>query len=202
MSIGKNIRKLREKHNLTQKELAEISGVTDKAVSMWEQDERIPRMGALQKISEKLGVKISSILESGSSYLSDTNSVLIPVFNIGEFIKSKVALPQNSEFIATDLKELIPGEKYFYCFASDDRMSPLINKKDTLLVHQKNYINSGACCLISIDGESPIISKIMYFGDRVELEFENFNYENMVFSSGEFKRLKIVGEIKKLIRKF
>ena len=36
MSIGKNIRSLRESRGLSQIQLGKIAGVTDKAVSTWE----------------------------------------------------------------------------------------------------------------------------------------------------------------------
>ena len=36
MSIGKNIKELRTKYGLSQKDLAIIAGVSDKAVSTWE----------------------------------------------------------------------------------------------------------------------------------------------------------------------
>ncbi|MGR5992029.1 helix-turn-helix domain-containing protein [Bacillus paranthracis] len=52
MSIGKNIKKLRDKHNLSQKEFGEIAGVSDKAVSTWEKGLKEPRMGAIQKIAD------------------------------------------------------------------------------------------------------------------------------------------------------
>ena len=35
MSIGQNIKRLRELHGMNQSELAQIAGVTDKAVSTW-----------------------------------------------------------------------------------------------------------------------------------------------------------------------
>ena len=52
MSIGQNIKRLRELHGMNQSELAQIAGVTDKAVSTWENDLKIPRMGAIQKIAD------------------------------------------------------------------------------------------------------------------------------------------------------
>ena len=42
MSIGKNIRSLRESRGLSQIQLGKIAGVTDKAVSTWERDEKVP----------------------------------------------------------------------------------------------------------------------------------------------------------------
>lgn len=50
MSIGENIKKLRESHGLTQSQLGDIAGVSDKAVSTWESGLREPRMGAVEKL--------------------------------------------------------------------------------------------------------------------------------------------------------
>ncbi|WP_147539224.1 helix-turn-helix transcriptional regulator [Anaerotruncus rubiinfantis] len=63
MPISENIRKLREKFGITQKDLAEIAGVTDKAVSTWELGTYEPRMGAIQKISDHFGIQKSNIIE-------------------------------------------------------------------------------------------------------------------------------------------
>lgn len=63
MSIGKNIKYLRESHGLTQVELGDIAGTTDKAVSSWENDSRMPRMGAIEKLSQYFNVSKSAILD-------------------------------------------------------------------------------------------------------------------------------------------
>ena len=68
MSIGKNIKRLRESNNMTQRELATIAGVTDKAVSMWESDQRDPRMGAISKIAEYFGIEKSDIIDDPNPY--------------------------------------------------------------------------------------------------------------------------------------
>ena len=52
MSIGKNIRKLREANNLTQEKLAEKIDVTFQAVSSWERDEYLPETANLIKLAE------------------------------------------------------------------------------------------------------------------------------------------------------
>lgn len=63
MSIGENIKRFREAQGLTQEELGKIAGVSFQAVSMWERDEREPRMGVIQKIADYFGIKKSHILE-------------------------------------------------------------------------------------------------------------------------------------------
>ena len=63
MQIANNIRRLREVYQLSQKDLALIAGVSDKAVSSWERGEREPRMGAIQKIADHFGITKSQLIE-------------------------------------------------------------------------------------------------------------------------------------------
>ncbi len=64
MSIGKNIKKLREQHHLSQQDLAAIAGVSDKTVSSWETDRANPRMGPIQKMADYFNIRKSDIIES------------------------------------------------------------------------------------------------------------------------------------------
>lgn len=63
MSIAENIKALRTEHKLSQIEFGKIAGVTDKAVSSWENGEKIPRMGAIQKLADHFGISKSDIIE-------------------------------------------------------------------------------------------------------------------------------------------
>ena len=63
MSIGQNIKALRESHDMTQAQLGRVAGVTDKAVSTWEADIKVPRMGAIQKIADYFHVPKSAIID-------------------------------------------------------------------------------------------------------------------------------------------
>ena len=61
--IGSNIRKLRLGKELSQIELADIAGVSDKAISFWETGAKMPRMGPLEKISQYFGVPKGVLLD-------------------------------------------------------------------------------------------------------------------------------------------
>lgn len=67
MSIGNNIKWLRESRNLTQAEFGKIAGVSDKAVSTWENGTAEPRMGAIQKIADYFGVSKGWIIDNDLS---------------------------------------------------------------------------------------------------------------------------------------
>lgn len=66
MSIGTNIKHLRISSGLTQLELGKKLGVSDKAVSTWETDKKVPRMGVIEKMSALFGVEKSDIIEDRS----------------------------------------------------------------------------------------------------------------------------------------
>lgn len=63
MSIGENIKSLRERFGLTQSQLGDIAGVSDKAVSTWENGANVPRMGAIQKMADYFQIPKSEIIE-------------------------------------------------------------------------------------------------------------------------------------------
>jgi len=62
MSIGDNIKKWRELRNLTQSDLAELVGISDKTVSSWEINRTEPKMGMIEKICMALNCKKTDIV--------------------------------------------------------------------------------------------------------------------------------------------
>lgn len=60
--IGKFITKLRKEKNLTQQELAVKLGVTDRAVSNWENGRRLPDYSLLKPISDALEISVNELL--------------------------------------------------------------------------------------------------------------------------------------------
>ena len=76
------IRKLRTDLNMTQKQLADKLGVSDKAVSKWERGLGCPDITLVTELSEILSVSLESLL-SGSTETSDFKEVNMkrqPVF--------------------------------------------------------------------------------------------------------------------------
>ena len=63
MSIGNNIKALREERKLTQDQVAEALGISFQAVSSWERDEYKPDTEKLIKLAEIFDVSVSAIAE-------------------------------------------------------------------------------------------------------------------------------------------
>lgn len=62
-SLGPLIAEARRKKGMTQLELAEKMGVTDKAVSKWERDLSCPDVNSLPQLAEVLGLSIEELLQ-------------------------------------------------------------------------------------------------------------------------------------------
>ena len=58
---GKAIKELREKRQITQKELAEQIGVSDKTISKWETNRGLPDIGIMEELARALGVSIAEL---------------------------------------------------------------------------------------------------------------------------------------------
>jgi DNA-binding XRE family transcriptional regulator len=62
--FGKALKRLRAQRKLTQKQLAEKSGLSQNAISHWENGEREPGWSAVVQLAEALGVDCRAFLES------------------------------------------------------------------------------------------------------------------------------------------
>ena len=67
---GSDVKTLREKSGMTQAQLGEILGVTDKAVSKWETAKGLPDITLIEPLAKALGVSVPELLHSisGSPY--------------------------------------------------------------------------------------------------------------------------------------
>lgn len=62
-TFGEFLYELRKEKGMTQAQLAEVLGVTNKAVSKWETGEAMPETGLLLKISRQFGVSVDELLD-------------------------------------------------------------------------------------------------------------------------------------------
>ena len=62
-TMGEMISTLRKENNMTQLQLAEKMGVTDKAVSKWERDLSCPDINSIPDLAEILGVSVEDLMQ-------------------------------------------------------------------------------------------------------------------------------------------
>ena len=62
--IGKFIQEIRKEKGLTQKELAELIGVSDKTISKWENGNSSPDTSMLMSLSEALEITVNELFSA------------------------------------------------------------------------------------------------------------------------------------------
>ena len=65
-SMGEIISTLRKEKGMTQKDIADQLGITDKAVSKWERDIAFPDTATIPKLAEILGVSVEELMQAKS----------------------------------------------------------------------------------------------------------------------------------------
>lgn len=203
MSIGENIKKIRMAAEMTQREFAEVAGVTNKAVSMWESGLREPRMGALQKISTYFGIPKSEIIDGVTLSVQASGSVPIPIY---KGICSIEDIEMCENIIAY---EPVPAEyldqtgRYFYLVAEGDAMDPIISDGDLVLVKFGASVLSGDYAVVSLGMEEQAgIKKIITDGSSIKLVCENPYYPKRAFKGEAARQIRVMGAVKRIVRNF
>lgn len=208
MSISSNIIRLREKYNLTQAELGEIAGVTDRAVSAWEKGIAEPRMGAVQKIADYFSIPKSAIVDDfdeNNSGKRVVKGVRIPVLG---YVRAGIPIDAVENIL--DYEEITPelaSTGDFFCLKiKGDSMTPQIADSDVVVVRQQSDIVSGEVAIVLVNGDEATCKKVIKYDDSHSIGLVSFNsaYPPMYFSEKEIveKPVQIIGKVIELRRKF
>ena len=202
MSIGKRIKLLRENEGLNQVNLGKIIGVSDKAVSAWETDKKIPRMGKLQALADYFGVPKSYIIDGdrdevptgrdfpllhGVSHMPDARS--IPRIGTVNCCHSLLAQENIAGYDA------VPG--WVQCDFS------LVSKNDSMIgagiyngsivfIKAQDKVDHGQIAAVLINNE-PVLRRVRYIDDGIVFWPENPQYEPNIYLGKNIDKARILG---------
>ncbi len=89
-AIGKFITQKRKEKNMTQEQLAERIGVSNKTVSKWERGTCMPDYGTVERLCRALGITIDELMRGGEkSILPNDNSAILELLQKRERLKQK-----------------------------------------------------------------------------------------------------------------
>lgn len=200
MSIGKRIKELRIGKGLSQIELGKIAGVTDKAVSTWEQDIKIPRMGAIEKIATYFGVtksyiidgelpEIESAIPAGFEPIPKMQKVpLVGHIACGQPITAE----ENLEGYVD-----APAEKqidFALTCHGDSMIDAGIHDGDTVYIRKQGEVENGQIAAVRIDEEATL-KRVYYYPEdtKIVLQPANVAYAPQVYVGEELEGISIEG---------
>ncbi len=222
MALGDNIRYLRESHGLTQMELARIAGVSDKAVSTWESNLRMPRMGPLERMANYFGVTKGSLLEDlyGSTPYAvhaapqgdlvedhpscepdkaEQNDLNMHLPDKGPETKTVPAVQEVSAVDVYDNPPTFAGADFGLVYRGDS-MAPTLLHGDTAYIRRQAFVPSGALAAVR-RGERTEIVRIFYTEDRLILQPDNRLYPPQVYNGTHPKEVTVLGRVVGIYRK-
>lgn len=132
-STGKLIKKLREKHGLSQKDVAEKLIVSDKAVSKWENDNGLPEIATFREIARLFNITmeelfVGDIQETTNSDLLLKNAVIDGFTGVQLLIESGVDILKKD----ANNKNIFD---YIYLTKNDELIEYLIEKSIISVKH-------------------------------------------------------------------
>ncbi len=83
--IGKFISELRKEKNMTQEQLAEKMGVTDKSISRWENGKTMPDLSMITILAEELNVEVSELLNGRKMTKEELEKLRDTINNVIEY---------------------------------------------------------------------------------------------------------------------
>jgi len=202
LSIGINIRKLREKNFLSQEELANKLGMTQQAIDAWERSISNPRKSTIDKLSAIFSVPSSTLF--GEKPLSAPIGIKIPV--LGRVVAG-IPLEATTEIL--DWEEITPevastGE-YFALQIKGSSMMPRIQEGDVVIVKKQPSVESGEIAIVLINGDEATIKQVYVQENGIMLQAYNPTvYPAHFYNNEEIQKLPvcIMGKVVELRGKF
>lgn len=81
-TLGMMIASLRKENGMTQLELAEKMGVTDKAVSKWERDLSCPDVNTIPRLAELFGISVDELMQVKAEAAGKERKDVTPLVNL------------------------------------------------------------------------------------------------------------------------
>ena len=198
MSIGDNIRILRETHGLTQSELGRIAGVSDKAVSTWESGLRAPRMGAVQKISEHFGIPKSQILDDAAAPERPVPppgfAPLPPTVRLPLVGRIACGTPITAEQNVEEYVDVPAGaHATFVLLCRGDSMAPHILDGDMVYIRKQPTVETGEVAAVRI-GTEATLKRVYTAPGQLILQPDNHDYPPQVYAGAQLEDVTIEGK--------
>ena len=202
MGLAENIRKFRTDADLTQAKLADLVGVTRATVTQWETGWSQPRMGAVEKLSEVLGVSMSELVD-GSNIKRVPGAITPPE-------PRKAYLPLLGKVHAGDAQEpqvlderiSLPYEVWerhrdgYFLQVEGQCMSKIYPEGSYILIDPTQRPVNGSIAVVSIDGADYVMRRLYKGSSVLVLSPDSWEdgYEDIVIA-GDDHTVEFVGSV-------
>ena len=220
MSVGMNIRTLREMKELTQQEFADLLGVTKETVSRWETGKMAVRDRHIAKMTELFGIDREDITSESFGIFSQSINVF-PKYSKPVVERFGKVFPPNDnpkpayapllgrvhagdaqEPEVLDDRVPVPYEvlqnhkRAYFLEVEGDCMSRVYPEGCRVLIDPDRAPQSGSIAVVSIDGADYIMRRMLVGAQTLVLSPESYSdeWEDIVIKSDEHT-VEMVGTV-------
>lgn len=206
--IGTTIKMLRENKNISQEELGNVLGVSDKTISSWEINRTEPKMGIVHLLADYFGVSTDYLIKGDLSKDAMIYSKLnidfirIPLYSTlccgdGGFNEDNII-----EMVAVPSKGLNPNLEYFAQIADGESMKDAgIGDGDLLVFERVDKVDNGVIGCFCIDLNKAMCKKYKEQDGMIILMPMNNEYDPK-FIDPLNSHFRCLGKLKKVIKDF
>lgn len=205
MPFGKVLKRLRTQNNLTQKQLADVLGISESTVGMYERGHREPAFEMLEAIADYFNVDMDYLTGrtdverkytfSPSVSLPDNiipmpKMKTIPLLGTiacgepilaAENLQGDVAMP---EHVTADFALRCKG---------DSMIEARIFDGDIVYIRQQPSVENGEIAAVLI-GDEATLKRVYVHPDKLVLSPANHNYEPFIYVGEEINSIRILGK--------
>ncbi|MDD5947178.1 MAG: XRE family transcriptional regulator [Oscillospiraceae bacterium] len=206
-----NLKKYRESRGLSQAAVARELGISRQTYNNYELGKRQADYEMLLKLSEFFDTTVERLLAddaaapvpapvSNISAVFDDHIRMVPVF---ESVSAGFgALAENSvvDYLPLRIVSDYEAAETICIRVKGDSMYPKIENGDIIQVHKQESVDSGDIAVVLLDGEEGLVKKVIYGPTWIELHSINPMYPVQRFENEEVLRLKVVGNVKRVIK--
>lgn len=185
--------------------LADEIGVSESTVGKWLLEKALPRMGAIQKLSDYFNVPKSYFLEENyDAAATRKKGVKIPVLG---YVAAGIPFEAIENVIDEEeiSEEMARHGEYFGLVVQGDSMTPTINDGDIVIIRKQATAHTGDIALVMVNGDEATVKEIKIQEDGLVLIGHNpVAFPPKFFTAREVEALpvSIGGIIVELRRKF
>lgn len=185
--IGEFIKKLRKDNHLTQKEFAELFGVTYQAVSKWENGINIPDISILKEISSKFNVDLNELLDGEVKKKSNIKKYVFvsvcALFIVGSFLVYQFTHHHDFTFktVSSSCSDFNVLGSMAY---NDNKTSIYISSINCLNMDDEKYPTITCILYEQVENTKTEISRSSYEGDAITL---NEYLKNVEFNIDDYE---------------
>ena len=200
--FGDTLKELRESRDMTQKQLAELVGISDRIVGYYEANDRFPKDGNLiMRFAEIFNVTIDYLLgysvkvanqrlqQHIKSYLLDPTDIVIQKSKQTSFssndcvtvpilgtIKGGYDLYGDQQVLGYEKlpKERVQDGEYFFLKVTGRSMiDDGIKEGYRVLVRRQDFVDNGKVAVVIVNGNEGTLKRVFYQKDMVILQASN-----------------------------